>query len=395
MAETQDTGRVDTTGPLRILHVMRAPVGGLFRHVVDLSRAQAEAGHHVGIVADGSTGGDRARATLDDLAPLLTYGVTRFEMHRLPHPTDIAIAWRIARLIAQIAPHVVHGHGAKGGLYARLPAFLPGFAAGPRCVRIYTPHGGSLHYAPDRISNRIVLFAERALEQVTDFIPFESDFARRRFVEVVGLRHAQAAVVPNGLGPAEFEPLEADADAADFLYIGELRAFKGVDTLLSALALIDAQSAHAPRLTLVGSGPDEAALRALAAQFRPAGRVSFHPPMPAREALRLGRVVVAPSRAESLPYLVLEAIAARLPVVATHVGGVPEIFGARADMLPPCDDPPALARAMRAAMELAPDDRAALTEALANDVRERFDLSKMAATVTDGYRAALARLPRA
>ena len=49
-----------TPAPLKILHVLRSPVGGLFRHVLDLSRAQAARGHPVGIVADASTGGDRA-----------------------------------------------------------------------------------------------------------------------------------------------------------------------------------------------------------------------------------------------------------------------------------------------------------------------------------------------
>ena len=55
--------------------------------------------------------------------------------------------------------------------------------------------------------------------------------------------------------------------------------------------------------------------------------------MPAREAFRLGRLFVAPSRAESLPYIVLEAAAAAVPMVTTNVGGIPEIFGPQAASL--------------------------------------------------------------
>ena len=68
--------------------------------------------------------------------------------------------------------------------------------------------------------------------------------------------------------------------------------------------------------------------------------------MPAREAFALGRILVAPSRAESLPYIVLEALAAQKPIVTTKVGGVPEIFGPYADRLIASDDPAALACAI-------------------------------------------------
>ena len=52
------------------------------------------------------------------------------------------------------------------------------------------------------------------------------------------------------------------------------------------------------------------------------------PPMPARQAFALARIIVVPSRAEAMPYIVLEALAAGMPMIATAVGGIPEIFGA-------------------------------------------------------------------
>ncbi|MCX7898920.1 MAG: glycosyltransferase family 4 protein, partial [Methylocystis sp.] len=171
---------------LRIVHVMRAPVGGLFRHVVDLARAQAEAGHAVGLIADSSTGGEDAARALAKLEPSLALGLSRLPMRRSPHPDDISIAWRIAVRLAKLAPHIAHGHGAKGGLYVRAPALAPFFPTPPkRMARIYTPHGGSLHYPPATLGGRLLAAAERRMALVTDFMPFESEFARRRFIEKV------------------------------------------------------------------------------------------------------------------------------------------------------------------------------------------------------------------
>ena len=63
--------------PLRILHATRAPVGGIFRHILDLANGQAERGHHVGIIADSLTGGERAAAALAEVEPRLKLGVRR------------------------------------------------------------------------------------------------------------------------------------------------------------------------------------------------------------------------------------------------------------------------------------------------------------------------------
>ena len=70
--------------PLNILHVLRTPVGGLFRHVLDVTRGQIARGHKVGLVMDSSTGGAAADAVLRELEPALALGLTRFPMRRAP-----------------------------------------------------------------------------------------------------------------------------------------------------------------------------------------------------------------------------------------------------------------------------------------------------------------------
>lgn len=374
------------TNGLRILHVMRAPVGGLFRHVVNLARMQANAGNRVGVVADSTTGSDEAAQILSELAPSLALGVTRLPMHRLPHPDDLCVAWRVARLIETLGPDIVHGHGAKGGLYSRLPALLPGFPTPPRpLAHVYTPHGGSLHYVRFSWLGGLFMKAERVMGRVTDLIPFESDFARRRYIETVGEPRGGLHVVHNGLAETEFEAVDHNVDAADFVFVGEMRVWKGVDTLIEAFSQLDG----APRLALVGSGPDEAAFRALSERRGVADRVTFLARMSARDAFRHGRILVLPSRAESLPYIVLEAIAAKSPIVATNVGGVPEIFGAQAHRLVPPNDAPALANAMRLMLAMSSHARESLATEMAAFVRENFTLDLMTQGVLRGYRDAL------
>jgi glycosyltransferase involved in cell wall biosynthesis len=116
----------------------------------------------------------------------------------------------------------------------------------------------------------------------------------------------------------------------------------------------------------------------------------FLGPMPARDAFKLGRVLVVPSRAESLPYIVLEAAAAAVPIITTNVGGIPEVFGPQSSRLIPPGDAPALARAISSALADSPGLRnEALT--LRTRVQAEFSADVMAEAVLAAYDEALAR----
>ena len=372
---------------LKIVHVFRAPLGGLFRHVADLTREQAARGHQIGIIADSTTGGARADEVLAELAPCLTLGVSRMPMHRQAHPGDALALARIMRRLKEIDPDVVHGHGAKGGAYARLPALL-----GARTpVRAYTPHGGSFNYQPGTSIHTVYMAIERTLAPATDLLLFESAYIGARYAEQVGPSNALHHVIVNGVSKAELAPVEPAPDAADLLYVGELRSAKGIDTLLDALPIVRSATGIAPTLVLVGSAPDEAMLTARAATLGLQGQVRFAGAMPARQAFRLGRALVVPSRAESLPYVVLEAAGASIPMIATNVGGIPEIFGPYAHRLIDCDKSAILAYSIGRMLTRPAAQRLAEASELAAFVGEKFTLDNMANGVLAGYREALAR----
>ena len=373
---------------LRILHVLRAPLGGLFRHVLDLTRAQIARGHQVGMIADSTTGGPTADRVLAELAPDLSLGLARFPMRRNPHVSDLTALFRVARLTASLRPDVVHGHGSKGALFARLPASFS--RDDRRTVRVYTPHGGSLHYAPGSRLHALYMRVERALAQKSDLILFESAYIAERYRVSVGEPPCLYRVALNGLAESEFVPVAPEPGAADFVYVGELREAKGIDTLIDALASSAQTTGRRLRAVLVGSGPDQEALQARARRLGLVGQVTFAGVRPARQAFRLGRVLVVPSRAESLPYVVLEAAAAQIPIVATNVGGIPEIFGPYRGRLVPPNDVAALQARMNEELGSTPQDQKAVAAALAEHVHAHFCIDRMADTVLTAYRDALA-----
>lgn len=367
--------------PLSILHVLRTPVGGLFRHVLDLTRGQVARGHRVGLVMDADSGGPQADAALRELAPSLALGLSRQSMRRAPGLSDFAALMHVRRRIAATRLDVVHGHGAKGGAYARL-------AAGGGVLRVYTPHGGSLHYDHSTLAGRIYLGAERLLMPRTDLITFESAYSDRVFRDKIGDPPALSRIVHNGVSAGEFEPVALAAGAADLLFVGELRRLKGVDVLIDAIARLRA-GGRPVTATIVGAGAERATFERQAAGLGLAEAVRFAGAMPARAAFAKGRILVVPSRAEALPYIVLEAAAAGKPLIATHVGGMAEIFGPAAGRLVPPDDAAVLAGAIAAALDR-PDDTGRQAAALRQRIAADFTVDGMVDGVLAAYGAALA-----
>ena len=154
-----------------------------------------------------------------------------------------------------------------------------------------------------------------------------------------------------------------------------MRPVKAFDVLIEALAILKA-SGRPVSVTIAGEGPDGDELRRQAERLQIADLVRFAGYRPAREAFAMGRMLVIPSRAESLPYVVLEAAAAGMPIIATRVGGIPEIFGPESDQLIAADDVDALAGAIRDALD-APAQVSRVAQLVKARVRQEFSLAAM------------------
>ncbi|MEQ1648720.1 MAG: glycosyltransferase family 4 protein [Hyphomicrobiaceae bacterium] len=376
---------------LRVLQVLRAPVGGLFRHVCDLASAQAATGIDVGVIC-AESGNRLTEAKLETLAPHLTLGLHRLPMGRELGISDIKAWHHVTSIAHHLDIDVVHGHGAKGGAYARLAARrLKRY--NPELTCFYTPHGGTLNYAPSSLVGRFYMRLERHLESATNGIIFESVYALTRYTAAIGTPRTAAKVVPNGLLSTDFRTVIPNADATDFLFVGELRHLKGVDVALNALHQLRRVSPFT--LTIVGDGPDRALFEAQASTLGLDDCVTFTGAIPVKDAFQRGRVLLIPSRAESFPYIVLEAAAAGIPMLATRVGGIPEIVSSpEFGTLLPAGDVAALTTAMASAIDN-PTTTWTTARALKTSVARRFSVSGMTQDICEFYGASHTRHARA
>lgn len=335
----------DDGPPLRIIHCFRSPVGGVFRHVRDLIEEHVKQGHKVGIVCDSSTGGAHEERLFAQIAPMLELGLTRLPIKRSISPGDLWALVKSYNHIKSLRPDILHGHSAKGGALARLIGSLLRVNK-YRVARLYSPHGGSLHYDRKSLKGQLFLRIERFQEHFTDALCFVCNFEQETYETKVGKPRTRTAMIYNGVQESEFETVPTREGAARFLYIGMLRDLKGPDVFIKAFAKMERSIGQPMSGVIVGDGPDRDKYADMIAKAGLSQRISMHAAMPARQAFALATTVVVPSRAEAMPYIVLEALAAGKTVIASHIGGIAEVLGEDSEALVPAGDADALAKIM-------------------------------------------------
>jgi glycosyltransferase involved in cell wall biosynthesis len=287
--------------------------------------------------------------------------------------------WRLRALLRRERVALVHAHGSRGALYGGLAG-----------RRLGVPLVWHVRVAdPDPWLDRLLVGLSTAI--VANSAATAARLRRRPGAA------ARTSVVPNGVDLARFAPGPADPALRAALgldpavpvigYFGRLERGKGVDVLLDAAERLHAKL-PATAFAFVGDGPLREALVARArARGLPACFVGHRDDVAA--LLRLCAVVVLPSRQEAFGRVLIEAMATGVPIVATTVGGIPEVCvdGVTGVLVPP-EDPDALA----VALALTLTDQAATAArvaAAAADVRARFDLDAHAAGVQKVYARAL------
>ena len=365
----------------RVVLMLRAPVGGLFRHASDLIREQHKLGLKLALICDSTKADSYATNTLAELETACELGIYHVPMNRSLGLSDLRALTEVTKICSRLHPDIIHGHGAKGGAYARLVANRIGAKS------IYTPHGGSLHFSARSPVGFVYLSLEQILRGRSDGIIFESQYGADTYARKIGKISCASQIIHNGLNKEEFQPISPNSDAKTFVFLGELRKLKGLEVLLQAISKL--RSHQDISLLMAGSGPDAYFLRRRIKELGLEDCITLSPPIyPATQAFAQGKCVVMPSLAESLPYVVLEAAAARMPLLATNVGGISEIFGPYADKLLAPGNVDALAQAMQQFID-APEQAKLLAEGLHAHVRQHFNIEAMVGDVIHFYEQVL------
>ncbi|MDB5522817.1 MAG: glycosyltransferase family 1 protein [Rhizobium sp.] len=342
----------------------------------------------MGILCDSSTGGAHEDRLFSSIMPYLSLGLTRIPIDRSISLRDIPAFWRSYKEIRSLRPDVLHGHGAKGGAMAR----LAGTALRVnkyRVSRLYSPHGGSMHFNPGRLAGWAVFRLEKMQERATDALVFVCEFERNTYVAKVGPISIRNEVVYNGVGEADFEPVPEQADAVDFLYVGMLRDLKGPDIFIDAFAKTERLLKRPLSGMMIGDGPQREEYLQMMTVRGLGRRITMRPAMDIREAFATAPTIVVPSRAESMPYIVLESLAAGKSVIASDVGGISEVLGKDSHALVTPGDSDALAAVM--AESLADPDWKSKNMPERGRFHQTFSATTMASRITGLYRELTAR----
>jgi glycosyltransferase involved in cell wall biosynthesis len=275
-------------------------------------------------------------------------------VRRLSPVNDLKTIWALWKLFIRESPRIVHTHTSKAGILGRLAAWM---AFVPHIV--HTPHGHVFHGHFGRLFSKLFLYIERFFALFADRIIALTDGEKEDYIHLSVGKPEKLLTIHSGVdiekfagpgmdGAAKRKLLGLEPDAPVVGFVGWLEEIKGPMHLLQAMKIIWA-AYPAATLVYVGKGSLETDLLAEASHLNLNGRVKFlgwredvHEIMP------LFDILVLPSLNEGMGRVIVEAMAAGKPVVASQVGGIPDLVshGENGILVPPAN-PLALADAIK------------------------------------------------
>jgi glycosyltransferase involved in cell wall biosynthesis len=326
---------VATTEPIRVLRVIaRLNMGGPALHVAYLSAGLRGRGYETMLVA-GEVG--RGEESMAYVAEELGVPVTTLpHLHREISPMrDLLATFRLARIMREQRPHILHTHTAKAGAIGRVAALLAGRARPP--IVVHTFHGHVLRGYFGRFRTGVFRWLERLLAPVADALIAVSPEVRDDLVAMGVAPAAKFAVIRLGIqldervaaghaGREETRRVMGIADGRFVVgWIGRMTGVKRADDVLRAFKLLRESEVDAC-LCMVGDGPDRDRVEALAEELGVV-RDCLFPGYQEQVGLFFAAfdAFVLPSGNEGTPVTAIEALASGCPVVATRVGGVPDV----------------------------------------------------------------------
>ena len=379
--------------------IARLNVGGPALHVAYLTAGLADRGYDTTLVAGTLARGEESMSYVAQQRGVTIEPLE--ELHREIAPLrDVRAILRLARLIRRERPSILHTHTAKAGAVGRIAALLAGTARPP--ILIHTFHGHVLRGYFNPVTTLGFRILERWLARFTTVLVAVSPEVRddlvglgvapaKKFAVVrLGIELGERTTADSGAGTETRRSLGVARDTFLVGWVGRMTAVKRTDDVLRAFRNLLDGGVDA-FLVLVGDGPDREHLERYAHELGVVRRCLFvgYQNDVARfyEAID---VLLLPSVNEGTPVSVIEALAAGRPVVATRVGGVPDVIRDDIDgFLVDVGDTEALAARLG---ELArdPERRRQMGSAGQARVLERYAVDRLIDDVDSLYRQLLA-----
>jgi glycosyltransferase involved in cell wall biosynthesis len=307
--------------PMNIAFVIETSGGGSGRHLLDLAAGLIQRGHSVHVIYSTV----RAEARFEsELKAIPGIKVASVPMQRSPHPSDFSASAAIAAYLRKHGPFdIVHGQSSKGGALARLSV------RDRSTARIYTPHCfRTLDPELGRVGHLIYGSAEWVLGFLGDAIicvsPEELDHAVSRGFSREGLH-----MVFNGVKPLDLSQrsqIRSQLGIPDsevcIGFLGRYVPQKAPERMIDLAASLAATTLPPWRVAMIGEGSLEESLRLRAKESGVLDKIAWGPGAMGPRAMSAFDIFAMPSAYEGMPYVLIEAAAAGLPIVASDVGGV-------------------------------------------------------------------------
>ena len=300
---------------------------------------------------------------------------------------DLSVVLRLADFFRKKRFDIVHTHLFTADLWGRLAGVI---------ARV--PIVSTSHTTSDPNVGRIGRFLDRALDRKNNAVICVSEAVRRYRISGAGFDPKKLHLIENGIDLDRFEAtvsrdevlkrVGVDAKRRWIAIVGRMVPLKGHRFLIEALSMISKDFPDAGIL-VVGEGEDEEELRTLVERRGLSDRVVFlglRRDVP--EILRAVEILAMPSSREGLPIVLLEAMAASLPVVVTRVGGIPEVVTEEKSGLFVSQDPDSIAAALRRLLS-DPDLARRLGREGRRLIEERYDIRTVARRYEELYRKVL------
>ena len=379
--------------------IARLNMGGPALHVAYLSAGLARRGYETTLVAGSLARGEGSMAYVAEELGVEVVHLDALSREIAPI-RDLLSIFRLARLIREQRPRILHTHTAKAGAVGRLAALLAGDAR-PEVV-LHTYHGHVLRGYFGPLKSTAFRLLERLLARVTTRLIAVSPQVRDDLV-ALGVAPAERFSVVR-LGIELDERLETEVPGTDararlgiapqqFVvgWVGRMTGVKRTDDVLEALLLLRERGIDAV-LLMVGDGPDRDHVEERAADLGIVRHCLF---LGYQEDVsgwyRAFDALILPSANEGTPVVVIEALAAGCPVVATSVGGVPDVVREGIDgfLVPPRDTEALAERLTRLAED--PELRARMGAAGRQSVPPRYAVDRLVGDIDELYRSLLSR----